>query len=68
MRSYVAHGYAIGSEIELPLPLGGKQPGMPSLLLRRGRQRAVPRLAAPGELLALLETRAETHYAVSRGG
>ena len=68
VRRYVAHGYTVESDVALALPAGeGRTAARPDLVLARGAERAVPRQPAEGDVLALLETEHETHYAMTRG-
>jgi hypothetical protein len=66
-RRYVAHGYAVESDIGLSLPRApAEATGPADLVLSGGSRRGVPREPGRGELLALLETEGETHYAMTR--
>ncbi|WP_300016014.1 hypothetical protein [Pseudonocardia sp.] len=66
-RHYRAHGLAIRSDLELPLPPDPAPGGALDLQLRRGGDRAVPARRPPGEALAQLDDGAgATFYSFAR--
>lgn len=67
-HSYLAHGYHVLSDVELPLPPADvSDPTAPQLVLRRGAARPVPRHPETGEQLAFVMDRANgSYYAFTR--
>lgn len=64
---YRAHGLAIRSDLDLPLPPDPATGGVPDLVLRRGRDRPVPAEPPPGVALARLDDGAgATFYCFAR--